>query len=113
MFEWFTNFYLQVYAADTVVWTIAILLSIVAGHILNSYADDLLLAAAASFGLFGAIMIGEFALVQSGITFIADKNANTVAAAGATMCMAAFLVVVIIRAWHAVGALTHRLRGEG
>jgi hypothetical protein len=113
MFEWLGNFYLQVMTAEPVVWTMAMIMSLIAGHLLNEYIHDLWLATVAALTLFCAILIGDRVFLNLGLFFTTGRDSNAVASAGAAICIVAIGVVVVIRIWHAIGAYKNRLRGDG
>lgn len=113
MLEWLSEFYGQVTAAEPVVWTMAVIISLVAGHLLNEKVHDLLLSAVAALALFGAIMIADHVFLSLGVFFTSGRDSNVVASAGAAICIVALACFVTMRVWHAIGARRNRLRGEG
>lgn len=101
----------QVYAAPMIVWTIAILMSAIAGYMLECYLDDFLFAAFSAVAMFAAIMIANIAFVELDVLFTHDKEANVVGSAGAAVCCVTVIAIVLGRVWNAYAENRHRLRG--
>lgn len=94
--------------ADWIVWCVAALMSLIAGVILQNYSDDTLLAVVISVALFVSIMIANVAFTYLGIMFMANKNSNMVAAAGAAVCSVTVIALVAVRLINSIRAHTSR-----
>ena len=98
--------------ADTLVWCVAILLSLIAGMILHSYSDDLLFAIVISSALFISIMVANVAFTYLGVMFTTNKNSNIIAAAGAAVCSVTVMGIIALRLVHAIAEHANRLKSE-
>lgn len=99
--------------ADTLVWCIAFLLSLIAGLILHNYSDDFLLSVLTATALFVSIMAANVAFTLLGVMFTTSKNSNVVAAAGAAVCSVTVIALVTLRLLGAIAEYSNRLKGEG
>lgn len=102
-----------IYAAPSMVWTVAFLMSAISGYMLQTYIDDVLFSVFAGLSMFVAILIAHVAFTDLGIYFSANRDSNVVASAGAAVCSATIIAILMIRLWNLAADARHRMRGEG
>ncbi|MEQ1695224.1 MAG: hypothetical protein ABL901_05210 [Hyphomicrobiaceae bacterium] len=90
----------QIYAAPSLVWIMAFLMSAISGYMLHTHIGDYLLASFSAVAMFMAILIGHVAFTELGIFFTTDKESNVAASAGAAICSVTVLTVVMLKLWH-------------
>lgn len=99
--ETLSEFIGQIYAAPSLVWTLAFLMSVISGYMLHSYIGDYLIATFCGCVLFVSILIAHVAFTELGVFFTTDKESNIAASAGAAICSVTVISVVMLRLWHA------------
>jgi len=105
-------FWILLETADSMVWGIAILMSVIAAAVLHNYTDDGLAAVMVGLALFASMMVSHVAFTVLGVMFLTDKSSNVVAAAGAAVCSVTAVFFITIRLLYAIGDRTNRLRSE-
>jgi hypothetical protein len=111
MIENISLFIDQIYAAPSIVWTMAIIMSAIAGYMLECYLDDMLFAVFSACAMFVAIMIGHVVFIELNVLFTYDREANVVASAGAAVCCVTVMAIITGRIWNAYAENRHRMRG--
>jgi uncharacterized membrane protein len=102
----------QVMNSTSLVWTVAFFMSAAAGYILHTYLDDMLHAFVIAVVMFGSILVANTGFTQLGIFFTSDKEANVVAAAGASICAVTILAIIALRLAYAVGDVRRWFKGS-
>lgn len=92
----------QIYAAPSLVWTLAFLMSSIAGYMFHTHVGDYLFAVFSAITMFIAILIAHVAFAELGVYFTTDKESNIAASAGAAVCSVTVLTVVMMKLWHAL-----------
>jgi hypothetical protein len=113
MVESLSMFTYQVLAADGLVWTMAFIMSAIAGYILYSYVEDVVFALVATGVLYVSILVAHTSFMLLGIFFTNHNDSNVVAAAGAAICSVAAITVIVVRIKNAIADFNNGLRGEG
>ena len=103
----------QIYAAPSMVWTIALLMSAISSYMLHTYIDDRVFSVFACLSLFVTILIAHVAFNNLGIYFSSNKDSNVVASAGAAVCSMTMFSILVLRMWNMAADARNRLRGEG
>lgn len=101
--ETLQTFWDDVFALDSTVWTVAILMSLGAGVLIHNYVENLLFSSIYTVLIFMAVMAASVGLAWSGVYFMASKEANGVATVGVALCAVAAVVVFWLRVSAAVG----------
>lgn len=107
-----TLFWDQVCAAPGLVWTVAFMMSALTGYMIHTYLDDLMYSIIISIVMYFSIMIANAGFAQIGIFFTSDREANIVAAAGASICSVTLMTVILMRIFYAIGDFNQKLRRE-
>jgi tryptophan-rich sensory protein len=102
----------QVMSSPPLVWTVAFFMSAAAGYILHTYLDDLLHSFVIAVAMYVSILVANTGFTQLGVFFTTDKEANVVAAAGASICAVTILAVIILRIAYAIGDFRRWFRGS-
>ncbi|WP_420769461.1 hypothetical protein, partial [Klebsiella pneumoniae] len=76
----------------------------------HSYNDNALITGTISIGLYVSIILGSVGFNRVGVMFSSDKDANTVAAAGVTMCALLVMTLIIAHVLFAIGDLRQQAR---
>lgn len=98
-----------IFVAPALVWSMAILMSIIAGYMLHTYVNDLLFAICGSLVMFAAILVANVAFNELGVAFTTDKESNIAASAGAAICSVALITILVLRIWQAAYLYRSRL----
>lgn len=104
------QFWLQVYAAPGLVWSLATLMAVVSAYMLHTYVDDYLFAAISGIGMFAAVLVGHVAFTDLGVHFTSDKESNVAASAGAAICSVTIMAILLARLWNAAYIWRTRLK---
>jgi hypothetical protein len=105
-------FWSAVISAPSLVWTVAFMMSALVGWMIHSYLDDLLYAICTAITMYVAIVVANAGFAQIGVYFTTDREANVVAAAGASICAVTLMAVIILRIIYAVGDFNQALKRE-
>ena len=103
----------RVIAAPDLVWTMALMMSLISGYMLHSFVDDYVFAVVTTLSMFIAIMVAQEAFAEIGVYFTDNKEANIAAAAGASICSVTLMGIILLRIWHAFADFSNRLKGRG
>lgn len=103
----------RVVAAPDLVWTMALMMSLIAGYMLYSFVDDYVFAIVTTLSMFIAIMVAHEAFTELGVFFTENKEANIAAAAGAAVCSVTLMSIILLRIWHAFADFGNHLKGNG
>ena len=112
MVEAMSLFFDQVYQAPSIVWTMAVLMGAMSGYLLDLYIEDAWFSFFSAVAMFMAIMIAQVAFNELGVMFTSDREANVVASAGAAVCSATIIVILLLRVWNAAADSRHRNRSQ-
>jgi hypothetical protein len=102
--------YDQIMRADSLVWSLALLMSGLFGMLLHSYLDDWTATIVAMAGMYIAVLVGSVAFSQLGLVFSHNKDSNIVAAAGAGICTLTLAAVILRWTWLAICNLRYGSR---
>ena len=97
------TFWDAVVTAPSLVWTVALIMSGLTGWMLHNYLDDLLYAITISIVMYCSILVANAGFAQIGLFFTTDREANIVAAAGASICAVTLMTVIFMRIFYAIG----------
>ena len=88
----------DVLASRTLVWSMATVMSCLAGYVLHSIISDWLRTGVACICMFFGVLIGNTAFDHLGVIISGNSETNIIATAGASICTmaTAFVVLAVI-----------------
>lgn len=101
--EGMSLFFDQVCEAPSLMWMLAVVLSLIASQVVSSFLDSTTVHWIGSTIVFFAItLMLQVAFINGGFMISSNKETNIVAAAGIAICIAMLLFVAATRAWYAL-----------
>lgn len=104
------TFWDAVVTAPSLVWTVAFIMSGLTGWMLHNYLDDFLYSLTISIIMYCSILVANAGFAQIGLFFTTDREANIVAAAGASICAVTLMTLIFVRIFYAIGDFHQKLK---
>jgi len=108
--EFLEHLTFDIFNSSSLVWSIAFILSVVTGVILHNYLENFLHSALITCAMFASILVGTAASARFGILYLADADANVVAAGGVSICAVTIMSIIFMHVFNALGDFRQKRR---